>query len=50
MIWPTASCAIVTGIAHVPLDKWYKYFLPIFGVMFVMQCIFLVIAVAIGYN
>ena len=50
MIWPTASCAIVTGIAHIPLDKWYKYFLPIFGVMFVMQCIFLVIAVAIGYN
>ncbi len=49
MIWPTASCAIVCGIAHIPLEKWYKFILPIFGVMFVMQCIFIIIATAIGY-
>ncbi len=49
MIWPTASCAIVCGIAHIPLDRWYKFILPLFAVMFVMQCIFIIIATMIGY-
>lgn len=49
MIWPTASCAIVCGIAHIPLDRWWRFILPIFGVMFVLQCAFIVLATGIGY-
>lgn len=49
MIWPTASCAIAMGIAKIPLDKWYKFILPVFGILFLLQSFFLILAVSIGY-
>lgn len=49
MIWPTASCAIAMGIAKIPLGKWYKFILPIFGIFFLMQSFFIILAVFIGY-
>ena len=48
MLWPTASVAIAMGIAKIPLGKWYKFFLPIFGILFAMQSFFLILAVFIG--
>ena len=49
MLWPTASCVVAMGIAKIPLGKWYKFFLPIFGVLFLLQSFFLILAVFIGY-
>ena len=49
MLWPTASCAIAMGIAKIPLGKWYKFFLPIFGLLFVLQSFFIILATIIGY-
>lgn len=49
MIWPTASCAIAMGIAKIPLDKWYRFILPVFGILFLLQSFFLILAVSIGY-
>lgn len=49
MLWPTATCVVAMGIAKIPLGKWYKFFLPIFGVLFLLQSFFLVLAVFIGY-
>lgn len=50
LLWPTASCTIMCGIAKIPMGKWYKFFLPIFAVFFVLQIIFIVIAVAMNYS
>ncbi|MBQ2095347.1 MAG: YfcC family protein, partial [Firmicutes bacterium] len=49
MLWPTCSVATMCGIGKIPLDRWYKFFLPVFGVCFLVQVILIVIAVAIGY-
>lgn len=49
MIWPT-SVAIGCGIARVPLDRWWKFYLPGFGITFLCQMILIALAVAIGYK
>ena len=50
LLWPTGACAIMCGIAKIPMGKWYKFFLPIFGIMFLLQSFFLILAVFIGYH
>lgn len=50
LLWPTASCTIMCGIAKIPMGKWYRFFLPIFAVFFVLQFIFIFIAVQINYS
>ncbi len=50
LIWPTGACAIMCGVTKVPIGKWYKFFLPVFGLMFVAQTIFIIIAVMINYG
>lgn len=49
MLWPTGSCVVAMGIAQIPLGKWYKFLLPIFGILFVLQSFFVILAVFIGY-
>lgn len=49
MLWPTASVAIAMGIAKIPLGKWYKFFLPAFGILFLLQSFFVILATFIGY-
>ena len=29
MLWPTCSVATMCGIGKIPLDRWYKFFLPV---------------------
>ncbi len=48
MFWPT-SCALCCGLMAVPINKWYKFITPLFGILFVMEFVFMTIAVAIGY-
>lgn len=47
MLWPTAACAVICGIARVPLQKWYRFLLPFYGAAFLLQCVFILIANAI---
>lgn len=49
LLWPTANIAIGCGIAGVPLNKWWKFFLPLFGIFFAIQVVFVVGAVLIGF-
>ena len=49
MLWPTASCAIAMGIAKIPLGKWYKFILPVFGILFALQSFFAILATVINY-
>ena len=33
----------------VPINKWYKFITPLFGILFVMEFVFITAAVFIGY-
>lgn len=50
MLWPTAGCVVMCGIAKIPLDRWWRFFVPLFGLMFLLQIIFTLVAVAIGFG
>ena len=39
ILWPTAFASIICGLAHVKLDKWWKWFIPLFGLLFLTQAI-----------
>lgn len=48
VMWPTALTPVVCGIAGVPIQKWWKWFTPLFGMLVVTQMILIAIALAIG--
>ena len=48
IFWPTA-CALCCGLMGVPINKWYKFITPLFGILFVMEFVFITAAVFIGY-
>ena len=50
ILWPTALCPVICGLAKVPIERWWKYFVPFFGILFIVQMIFIFVAVSIGYN
>ncbi len=49
MLWPTCSVATMCGIGKIPLNKWYKFFLPVYAACFALQVILIIVAVMIGY-
>lgn len=50
LLWPTGLVIIITGIANIPLNKWYKYFVPLFGIIFIVQAALIIIANLINYG
>jgi len=48
LLWPTALIPIMCAIAHVPLHKWYKFFVPFFLIALLAQAVFIAAAVALG--
>ncbi|MEG1862336.1 MAG: YfcC family protein [Oscillospiraceae bacterium] len=49
MFWPTSVC-MICGLMGIPVNKWYKFVTPLFGIMLVAQVVLMTIAVAIGYH
>lgn len=47
MFWPT-SVATWCGLMGLPINKWYKFMVPLAIILFILQVIFLVIATAIN--
>ena len=50
LLWPSGPIAILCSIAKIPLGRWYKFFIPVFAILFAMQLGFIFIAVAIGFH
>ncbi len=50
LFWPTGSTIIMCGIAKIPLNKWWRFFVPLFGIMLVLEAVFIAIACAINYG
>lgn len=48
MLWPTAGIAVSLGISGIPFDRWWRFFLPLFAILYVAQVIILSVAVLMG--
>lgn len=49
LLWPTSFMVIACAMAKIPLNKYYKWLLPFMGMCFVLQCLFVCGAIAMGY-
>ena len=49
IFWPT-SVATECGLMGIPIQKWYKFVTPLFGMMLALQIIMIVIATMINYS
>ena len=50
LLWPTSFMVIACAMAKIPLNKYYKWLLPFMGILFVVQCLFVFGAIAMGYK
>ncbi|MDO4561666.1 MAG: TIGR00366 family protein [bacterium] len=50
ILWPTTLLPVMCGIAKVPIEKWWKYFVPFFFMLFAVQMVFIFVAVMINYQ
>lgn len=48
IFWPT-SVFMMCGIMRLPIDRWYKFVAPLFGIIFIAEIVLLVLATMIGY-
>ena len=48
VLWPTMVC-MMCGIMKIPIDKWYRYLLPLFGWIAIAEVVMICLAVGIGY-
>ena len=50
IVWPTGFAIIMAGLAGVKVEKWWKFVVPVFLVLFIVQAILMVAAVAMGFG
>lgn len=50
LLWPTGFLLIGCAIGKIPINKYYKWFIPYFLVSFVVQVIFIFIAISISFG
>jgi len=50
LLWPTGFILIGCVLAGIPFNKYLRWFLPLFGILFIVQVLFLWGAVAINYG
>jgi len=50
IVWPTGFAAIMSGLAGVKIQKWWKFVIPVFLSLFVTQAILMIVAVLIGFG
>lgn len=48
LVWPTCGCVIICALGGISIQKWWKWFLPLAGILFAMQMAFLAIAMVVG--
>ncbi len=50
IVWPTGYAAVMSGLACVKIDKWWKFIFPIFFVLIGVQAVLMVVAVMTGFG
>ncbi len=48
LVWPTCGCVIICALGGIPIQKWWKFFLPLGGILFVMQMLLIALAMVMG--
>jgi uncharacterized ion transporter superfamily protein YfcC len=49
VLWPTASTPIICAVAGIPMQRWIKWFIPLFLLLLLTEGILIAISIAIGY-
>lgn len=49
ILWPTAFAPVICGIAGVKLEKWWKWFVPLFLLILLTQAVLIAVAIRIGW-
>lgn len=49
LLWPTCNIATGCGIAGIALSKWWRFFVKLYAIMFVMMMVFVAAAVVMGF-
>lgn len=49
VLWPTAFAPVICGIAGIKLEKWWKWFIPLFLLILLTQAVLIAIAIRIGW-
>lgn len=49
VLWPTAFAPVICGIAGVRLEKWWRWFVPLFLMILLTQAILIAVAIQIGW-
>ena len=50
LLWPTAATAIVCGIIGLPLQRWWKFYIPIFITLFTAEAIIIIVLSLINFS
>ncbi len=50
LLWPTAGIVVMTGIAKIPLEKWWRFYVPLFLILTVLSFVAVTVGVAIGWQ
>ena len=48
LVWPTCGCVVICALGGIPIQKWWRWFLPLAGILFVMQMALIALAMAMG--
>jgi len=50
LLWPTTLLPVICSIAKVPIERWWRFFTPFFILLFLVQMVFVAVAVLINYQ
>lgn len=50
IVWPTGFAIIMSGLAGVKVEKWWKFVVPVFLVLFGVQALLMILAAATGFG
>lgn len=50
LLWPTTGIVVTCALAKIPLAKWWKFFLPFFAILFVVQIAVISFAISINWQ
>lgn len=50
IMWPTAMTPVICGVAGIKMEKWWKWFAPLFLMLVATQMVLIGVALAIGWG
>lgn len=49
ILWPTGAVFVISSLAGIPIETWYKFFGKLFAILFILQSALIFVAMAINY-